>query len=893
MSLLTKEYIQNLCDMHEDVFTKDILKPLFESMGYDRVDFNGGPYERGKDLIAQRYIPPQKEPYVVYVQSKKIGSIQNTTTAAKYSQLLHQLRQCITSGITNIDGQRLYASEVYLACPEQMTNRFLEELNTQLSPAQHNVNAIDGPAIISLIKEHNPELLDKLTTFKDKLKSGPSLTAPNTELLSALKSNNEAELKHFYSDLSFFVGSVDSNRLLHLDVAFSREKLHVEEESWSSFKEQSSEISEKYKIQLFKELTSTIEKKFNADKKRFLSKKNQTLESQITSLDSEINNASHTIDSRIKALDTSINAPSHSSSSKSSPEEKTNLRNILSYLRTNPNVETSPPPQELNSINTYQQEEVGLILTIITSKIKLEALISTKKNQLVKKPTYFIQLNCDAITNFIKENKSSYFKDVELINNRELNAFQLKDFLSRTQRTLAFINTLIHKDFLLSKTINFKEIDYQEDRVSISPYDIFYTKHDIAVYGGAGVGKTTTLFTYAQALPNDTFFYIRLNSLIEQLKGLTQSSPNPKQFQTDLLIKIILLSKGLEPLVENIVTIKKALSNYQVLILDGLDEIHSAIPEIIQAISDFKLTYPSSQLIISSRDCVSYLNKIDFLGITLLPFTKDQLHKFISGWFTDEAVAIKLIASIKLRNLYECVQTPLLATIMCDLVEKGINAPSTEHEIYSERVNLLTGEYDQHKNIKRQKQKGTLLRECARKIAFCMHMKNTRNLSFQAIIEQLVFSLKESHNESLLLQCLNELINPCNILTLDPMTSTYSFGHTRFQEHLASEEIKFNRSIEITDLITSEWWRGTLALYAQNNDFSSLIEDCYKKHGDVSKASMTIKTMIDNSPNSKRAYLKELLESYEEADDFERSVLNDYDAGYDAGYDASYDDLYN
>jgi hypothetical protein len=88
---MNQQYIRALCSLHEDKFTRDILKPLFESMGYERVDFNGGPYERGRDLIAQRRIPPNKEMYVVYVQSKRVGSIQNTTTAAKLSQLIHQL----------------------------------------------------------------------------------------------------------------------------------------------------------------------------------------------------------------------------------------------------------------------------------------------------------------------------------------------------------------------------------------------------------------------------------------------------------------------------------------------------------------------------------------------------------------------------------------------------------------------------------------------------------------------------------------------------------------------------------------------------------------------------------------------------------------------------------
>ena len=106
-----------LKNMHEDDFSRDILKPLFESMGYQRVDFNGGQNERGRDLIAQMLTPPKKRPRITYVQSKKIGSIQNAKESSKFSTLLHQLRQCISHPVTTTSGESFNADEIYLACP--------------------------------------------------------------------------------------------------------------------------------------------------------------------------------------------------------------------------------------------------------------------------------------------------------------------------------------------------------------------------------------------------------------------------------------------------------------------------------------------------------------------------------------------------------------------------------------------------------------------------------------------------------------------------------------------------------------------------------------------------------------------------------------------------------
>jgi hypothetical protein len=141
--------------MREDDFTKKILKPLFEAMGYERVDFNGGPLERGRDLIAQIRIPPRKQLRVTYVQSKKVDSIQNTSTAAKLSTLIHQLRQCCTGSVTTLSGEKLSVDSVFLACPEQVSNRLLEELDTQLNMIQPKVEILDGPAIIASIYDGN------------------------------------------------------------------------------------------------------------------------------------------------------------------------------------------------------------------------------------------------------------------------------------------------------------------------------------------------------------------------------------------------------------------------------------------------------------------------------------------------------------------------------------------------------------------------------------------------------------------------------------------------------------------------------------------------------------------------------------------------------------------
>ena len=153
MESLDQQYLNAMQNMKEDDFTKIVLKPLFQAMGYERVDFNGGPLERGRDLIAEIRVPPRKTPRIIYIQSKKIDGKQNTKESAKFTQLMHQLRQCCTQKITTLEGREVIADDIYIACPEQITNRFMEEVSSQLCIPGKEIVPYDGPAILSDIKE--------------------------------------------------------------------------------------------------------------------------------------------------------------------------------------------------------------------------------------------------------------------------------------------------------------------------------------------------------------------------------------------------------------------------------------------------------------------------------------------------------------------------------------------------------------------------------------------------------------------------------------------------------------------------------------------------------------------------------------------------------------------
>lgn len=110
----------------------------------------------------------------------------------------------------------------------------------------------------------------------------------------------------------------------------------------------------------------------------------------------------------------------------------------------------------------------------------------------------------------------------------------------------------------------------------------------------------------------------------------------------------------------------------------------------------------------------------------------------------------------------------------------------------------------------------------------------------------------------------------------DSISGTYSFGHLRYQEHLASLELQQNRSIEIFHYLKNDWWRGSLCLYAQCCDFQSLIEEFTHKYHNIGPALITLREMAKYRPERERKLVLQLIKDYERTDD-SYYYTNEYD----------------
>lgn len=876
--------IDALCSFKEDDFTKNILLPLFQAMNYSRVEFNGGPNERGRDLIAQRDNPPLPNPKTVYVQTKKIKSSTKAAGGAQFDKLVFQVRQCLKEPVTDVHGREYQADEVYITCPGQVSSRFIDEIkHSFFAPENQKVHLIDGVNVLGLIEQYKPDLMNVLLNIEDKIVSKSGFSPGNSELLKAIKQGGSKSIEKLYNDLSFFVGSIDSNLLMHFEIKLLSRVHEVEEGYWEGFKKALDNLYERHGVSICKLPWSKIEDTFFERLKEYESDANQSLISEKKALQSIINGANRGIEELSSNL--VARAEKLNSTKEISDDQEREIKKLIKDF-SDGNADCEEIHEEflkdLDSLYNYSKEIK-----------KADNRLKEVSSEIIRRPMYTVECDYEGVKSNINGRVEAYFSSIEKINSGKVSKIDLRKFLIETEDTLAFVDELVS-----SRTIrSFFEFVFsrnKQDRVSISAHDIFETGHDIAVYGSAGVGKTTTLEMYSKRCEDagKDVVYVPLNRTVDRLSKIKainhdESNNGRAVFLKDLLIKAILVSRRIEPDRDQIESAKRFFCKGPTIILDGLDEAFSAVSEIIVAIRNYKSEYPDSQIIISSRDCVSYLNEIDFFGITLLPFTKTQLSDFINSWFeSDKKKAQSLIERISNDEALDALKTPLLATIVCSLVEKGVKAPSSESEVYSERFRLLMGDYDVHKGISRQSNTSSRLSQFACLLALAMHEKRVRSLPMSLMKKYLSEKLGGRFDGQLIDSCLSELVDPCCILFLDPISKEYSFGHFRFQEHLVAKAIRADRGISIAEITALDWWRGALCIYAQEGNISGIVEDVYTLNGNIKKSLITLREMALNAPVSEREGVKKIIDMYAEQDDFEHLVLEEYNPGYSpSGFD--------
>lgn len=292
-----------------------------------------------------------------------------------------------------------------------------------------------------------------------------------------------------------------------------------------------------------------------------------------------------------------------------------------------------------------------------------------------------------------------------------------------------------------------------------------------------------------------------------------------------------------------------------ILLLDGLDEAGSTTSEIQKEIINLLETHDKVQFIFTTRPWSAIQNHDLFTTINILPFTKKQVKQFFSKWFYEDSTASKEIIEHLEKNphLYNIVSTPLVATIIAAIKTHGGKLPKDLIDVYSERLRLLLNDWDNIKGVKRDKFELEDKKFFMRKLAFLLHSRHLRTISFDTIVNLVIEVIGNIHKKDEAQLFVNELINNNNMLFKNDLDE-WGFGHLQYQEYLAALELKENPNINKVPLLNNGWWYKVLENYAfMTRDISALIEDTRNSNYEIDKYVFNIFRLLTKAPNTDKA----------------------------------------
>ena len=487
-------------------------------------------------------------------------------------------------------------------------------------------------------------------------------------------------------------------------------------------------------------------------------------------------------------------------------------------------------------------------------------------------PAIAIPLDRKALKAFLEAQRALLPKLVAEINDRSSSLDNIRTALLECHKRIhnidRLVNSVIGASLGITQVTSNKYVDDVPFARIETPFSrILDAGLNVAIFGDAGAGKTTTLQMEARRRLRQTNQQMALYFPLAAMFG-NDASETSDTDSTELVDRLEnAMATHLRG--ENIRIRKSDIEHLlahktSLLLFDGVDEGFAKAPWIIDAIDGLAKRYPNAQLALSARSGGRYLSKVPFVSVGLLPLTPQQRTRFIQGWFNDpeDHRIAGIIAHLESNSeLAEIVTNPLLVTTLCTLAEHNVPLPDSEVRIYQSRLRLLLGEYDAYKGIRRITSTRSNLHAVSRKLAFALHLKQVRQFELPEIMALVISMARRLRmSEQQIITAINEMIYPCNVLV--PMNSPihYGFGHLRYQEHLAAEEVNQNREIDVSPLMRQEWWRGALVLFSKlAGNVDRFIEDAINGVS-VLDARSTIEAMLSAVGSEREATLRRLLD---------------------------------
>jgi ABC-type lipoprotein export system ATPase subunit len=917
--------------MTEAIYTHEVIIPLFKAMGYESVDHYGGVYEGGKDLICWKTdIFGEKE--LTVVQIKRTNASAAASSSHSFSEITSQLAQAKEEKVPFPDGLKRRPNNVIFITPFEINTRVLESRFEGYSALRNvGVRVFDGSRIVQLLMQYLPEIADKLAGSDFVIQKTLLSNISNEDLLSALNYSREKNISDFYCDLDFGVGKVTTKFFFSLIFSPQSFSHSIDPTIWPVYLPVIIRAKEILCDGFLSPNLETIQENYLDAFKKWRSTKNQSNIKQSEALSKSIANDIQSFYSEfIELSGKALGSYSAWEIGKRNTSNETNVAQLPTSItarysqqriaagklqekcidqltRFNSSVVeiknlTNSIELIIKGITEIHEESIAFgvkDLTALDSLIQALGRVNKQLNKLArlfentyKDPRYEFTINGEILADSLNQKQRWLSEQTKHIFSISGNKEKILNFFSECQRLFDGVGKVLDNPIFataigISESQKYANITEVRDRISMPIKHVFSTGIHCAVFGEAGAGKSTTLRMFAEnAAKSDgeqnLTLFLPLNRIFPGNSPQNElEAPSLQKFEDGL--SEFLRSSGRVINRANLVDFLKSKENV-VFIFDGVDEIIKSSPWIIEAIESIESSYTNCQIILSSRLSGAYVDRINYLSLTLLPFSEQQTSEFIRGWFKENFEKQKLVEThlSSTPEIREIVRSPLLATILCVLAENDVPLPNSEVNMYRDRLELLLGHYDVHKKTRRIKSNHLLLETIVRKTAFLLHTRNTRSASIQTIEDEMYLKLGEKsqgYTKETIITAIHELVDPCNVLV--PMTENgeLGFGHLRYQEYSAAEELRHNRGIPVASYLANSWWKSVLVLFARmTDDIEHVIASALEKQTNLERFEETLRAMIETRPEREQRYLVNELNKHLRLDETNDDLLEFYES---------------
>lgn len=907
--------VQKFLEMKETDYVRNVVIPVLEAEGFERIDFHHGSTEVGKDLIFSRNRGFGKKSLVVaVVKSDRLSKSSSDTSG--FSVILVQVDQAKRNEVLSWDGTKRRPDEVLVILADDPSHDVISSnpggFQDRIS---EGVQFILGTDIATSLLEFRKDIAEQILESKLDTSAFLEKHPTNLPLLRALHSNELVDIQSIFTDLDAAVGTTTIAHALSLRPS-GVNRIVVADHVWSSVSHAIYEM-EKVLGTVLAEPLAAVEKNYLVVNQKAKSPANVKTWAALDGKAGDIQNWITAIRQVLEGRHTALSAALKESSPYKCPESSL----IEEALKLCLAIRDGTNDVLAAATRVRQQGDVAVDVSLMWDELaKYKNLIESAKAKFLKieDEAKSIQSGQSTLTALVELGKSIELESKNALHFAEAGRKMLgraKRFVPAAKHEVIFdvqklrhqiesrLESLVHRfqsaeiatnrDYsrrlledtrqYLSAIDSFTSIPElssvlkpEENEPDSAPrlgaciLSLLNSGVDVLVTGNAGSGKSTTLEMFARRYfehrgANEEVIFLPLAKLA--LADVSSLISDPLNHFCEEVSRLFRTTKP--GVTHKFVRERIESASRLVLVLDGIDEASGLVAWILKLVEDLrKLKGDGLQVVASSRFGDPQLEDAGLFKIQLLPFRPEQVSRFIRDFLNKEPnLATEVIEHLNHHpTMFSVAQTPLMSTILCVLAQNGVVLPETKSALYKERFELLWGAYDAKKQVHRVKSSTACLEDVSKKAAYYLHSHHVRSATRADILAYVKAALARKYRPEVVCVALEELERPCNVL-VDEVDDSIGFGHLSYQEYLVSDELYTTRSADIVLHLADPWWRGVLVLVAMKaEDIGSIIEQRLMQMGNIGGAAETLNAMIEVCEDRQKKILSNILRKQERLD---------------------------